>query len=277
MMAVDLNERPQQVSEVPAMFEAACKISAKAYSISDSAKTAEARAATPLPAQLAQPTLNDAPEVLPLPAARSGSFESRDARPVNYWNPMAPPAQNPPAPQMIEMAPPRMGFQPSLRNKHSRGKLIIITLPFVLAGLIALAMVGYLVGWAAYMRYKAAQMGQRTREAQARIQVQTKQLENQIQKDERIRSLRYKINNLLRRLQASNEPSLEKKRDVWNESLNKLSQRLYDIDKMSLDQLNETNQGFDEIGKEIDKIEEEVNSLQGLLLPFETDRDPVKV
>jgi hypothetical protein len=42
--------------------------------------------------------------------------------------------------------------------------------------------------------------------------------------------------------------------------------------------LSEISQACDDIGKELGKIEEEVNSLlNGLLPPMETDRDPIKV
>jgi hypothetical protein len=51
-----------------------------------------------------------------------------------------------------------------------------------------------------------------------------------------------------------------KKRDI-SESLNRLSQRLDDIDKMSSNQLSDISQACDEIGKELNKIEEELNSL----------------
>jgi uncharacterized phage infection (PIP) family protein YhgE len=62
------------------------------------------------------------------------------------------------------------------------------------------------------------------------------------------------------------------------DSLNRLSQRLDDVNKMSPDQLSEISQACDDIGKELGKIEEEVNSLlNGLLPPMETDRDPIKV
>ena len=46
---------------------------------------------------------------------------------------------------------------------------------------------------------------------------------------------------------------------------------------MSPDQLSEISQACDDIGKELGKIEEEVNSLHGLLPTLETDRDPIKV
>jgi chromosome segregation ATPase len=115
-------------------------------------------------------------------------------------------------------------------------------------------------------------------QAQARVAQQQAQLkiENQNQKDGRIGSLRDKIAELNKRLQASDKPSIKKKHDIV-ESLNRLSQRLDEVNKMSPDELSEISQACDDIGKELSKIEEEVNSLHGLLPTLETDRDPIKV
>jgi ABC-type transporter Mla subunit MlaD len=117
-------------------------------------------------------------------------------------------------------------------------------------------------------------------QAQARADLQQAQIkiENQNQKDGRIGSLRDKIAELSKRLQASEKPSTKKKLNDMVDSLNRLSQRLDDVNKMSPDQLSEISQACDDIGKELSKIEEEVNSLlHGLLPPMETDRDPIKV
>ena len=117
-------------------------------------------------------------------------------------------------------------------------------------------------------------------QAQARADLQQAQIkiENQNQKDGRIGSLRDKIAELSKRLQASEKPSTKKKLNDMVDSLNKLSQRLDDVNKMPPDQLSEISQACDDIGKELSKIEDEVNSLlHGLLPPMETDRDPIKV
>jgi chromosome segregation ATPase len=101
-------------------------------------------------------------------------------------------------------------------------------------------------------------------------------VEIQNQKEGRIGSLRDRIAELNKRLQASDKPSLKKKQDI-SESLNRLSQRLDDINKMSSDQMSEISQACDEIGKELNKIEEELNNLHGLLPSLETNREPIKV
>jgi hypothetical protein len=56
---------------------------------------------------------------------------------------------------------------------------------------------------------------------------------------------------------------LIKKRNGISESLKRLNQRLDYVINMSSDQLSEINQACDEIGKELNKIEEELNNLQG--------------
>ncbi|MBO0862128.1 MAG: hypothetical protein J2P21_27270, partial [Chloracidobacterium sp.] len=115
-------------------------------------------------------------------------------------------------------------------------------------------------------------------QAQAQATRQQAQIKNEIQsqKEGQIGSLREKIAEISKRLEASNKPSVEKKRDI-SEKLSRLSQRLDEINKMSPDQSTEISQGCDDIGKELNKIEEEVNSLHGLLPPLDTNRDPIKV
>jgi hypothetical protein len=104
-------------------------------------------------------------------------------------------------------------------------------------------------------------------DARQRLMMQEAQMkiENQNQKDGRIGSLRDKIDELNKRIQASEKSSIKRKRDIV-ESLNRLSQRLDDINKMSPDQLGEISPACKEIGIELSKIEEEINSLHGLLL-----------
>lgn len=142
---------------------------------------------------------------------------------------------------------------------------------FILAGLILLGIGGLVVGVTSYLK----------QQAQARAEQQEAQMKQQIEsqslKDGQIGQLREKIAEINKRLQASNKPALREKRTVWSESLNKLSQRLDDLGKLSLDQLPQISQACDEIRKELDKIEAEVNSLQGLLPVSETSREPIKV
>jgi PPM family protein phosphatase len=218
--------------------------------------------------------LNDDPHASPMPHAKTAPFETplgpapepHDGRPVHPQNSTAIPAQNPPVP----MATSKAG-DPALNAKgdksppsegQSRKNL------FILAGVIALVIGGLAVGVTTHFKQQA-------RAAQQQAQMKQK-IEIQNQKEGRIGSLRDKIAELNKRLQASDKPSVAKKRDI-TESLNRLSQRLDYINNMSPEQLSEISQGCEEIGKELNKIEEEVNSLHGLLPPLETDRDPIKV
>jgi hypothetical protein len=120
---------------------------------------------------------------------------------------------------------------------------------------IALIAIALVIAAGSYTYFK--------QQARARAALQQVQLtiENRNHKDGRIGSLRDKIAELNKRLQASEKPSTKKKLDDIVESLNRLSQRLDDVNKMSPDQLSEISQACDDIGKEFSKIEEEVNSL----------------
>jgi len=216
----------------------------------------------PITTVFAPEDLNDDTRVSPLPSAKTEPFESHDTRPIHQQNSTAPPAQNPPASKTGELASNAFGAKSIPRNGHSRRNL------FIFAGLIAFVIGGLAIGVTAYVKQQARAAEQQAQKKQ--------KIENQNQKDGRIGSLRDKIHELNKRLQASDKPSFEKKRDI-SESLTRLSQRLDDINKISPDQLSEISQACDEIGKELSKIEEEVNSLHGLLPPLETDRDPIKV
>ena len=220
----------------------------------------------PITAVFAPVDLNDDPNVSPLPSAVTEQLESHDAKPVHSQNSTTATAQNPTiskaASKTGELAPIDEGLQSSPGNGRSRKGF------FILAGVIALAIGGLAVGVTTHFKQQA-----QARAAQQQAQIN---IENQNQKDGRIGSLRDKIAELNKRLQASDKPSIKKKHDIV-ESLNRLSQRLDEVNKMSPDQLNEISQICDDIGKELSKIEEEVNSLHGLLPTLETDRDPIKV
>jgi hypothetical protein len=220
----------------------------------------------PITAVFAPVDLNDDPNLSPLPSADTEELEPHDARPVHPQNSTAVPAQNPTNSKAVsktgELAPKDEGLQSSPKEGRSRKGF------FILAVVIALAIGGLAVGVTTHFKQQA-----QARAAQQQAQIK---IENQNQKDGRIGSLRDKIAELNKRLQASEKPSIKKKHDIV-ESLNRLSQRLDEVNKMSPDQLNEISQICDDIGKELSKIEEEVNSLHGLLPTLETDRDPIKV
>jgi hypothetical protein len=122
--------------------------------------------------------------------------------------------------------------------------------------LVAIALV-IAVGSYSYFIKQQAQAPDDQRQAQTKI-------ENQNQKDGLIGSLRGKIAELNKRLQASERPSINnKKQRVIAESLDKLNERLDGVTKISPDRLSEISQACDEIRKELSNIEAEINSLQG--------------
>jgi serine/threonine protein phosphatase PrpC len=220
----------------------------------------------PITAVFAPGDLNDDPSVSPLSPAKTEPFESHDARSIHQQNSTAIPAPSPPvlkaASKTDDLALNDKGPQSGPGDGGSRRGL------FIVAGLIALVIGGLAVGVTTHFKQQA-----QARAAQQQAQIK---IENQNQKDGRIGSLRDKIAELNKRLQASDKPSIKKKNDIV-ESLNRLSQQLDEVNKMSPDQLSEISQACDEIGKELNKIEEEVNSLHGLLPTLETAHDPIKI
>src|SRR5262245_59588506 len=220
----------------------------------------------PITAVFAPVDLNDDPNLSPSPSADTEELEPRDARPAHPQNSTVVPAQNltnsRAASKTGELAPNDEGLRSSPGDGRSRKGF------FILAAVIALVIGGLAVGVTTHFKQQA-----QARAAQQQAQMK---IENQNQKDGRIGSLRDKIAELNKRLQASDKPSIKKKHDIV-ESLNRLSQRLDEVSKMSPDQLSEISQACDDIGKELSKIEEEVNSLHGHLPTLETDRDPIKV
>ncbi|MGH9841560.1 MAG: protein phosphatase 2C domain-containing protein [Blastocatellia bacterium] len=141
----------------------------------------------------------------------------------------------------------------------------------ILVGLLMLGVFGLVVGATSYLRQQAQA---RTEQEQAQLKLQK---EEQDRKEGRIEHLRGKIAEIDKRLQAVEKPALKEKRDIWNESLNRLRERLDEIGKMSSDQVPQISQACDEIGQELKKIEDEVNDLQGLMPMPLSNRQPVKI
>ncbi|HEY8459009.1 MAG TPA: protein phosphatase 2C domain-containing protein [Blastocatellia bacterium] len=207
--------------------------------------------------------LNDDPDASPgKTAPLEPPLESYDARSIHAHNSTAIPAHNSVDPKAIEPPASPAGAAPHSNKGRSRRNIFIITL------LLALAIGGAVVGVNIYLKQQARA-----------AEEQDQKKENQKQKDIRILGLREKIHELNKRLEAPYKASAEKERKKANisESLNKLDQRLDEINKMSADQLSEISQRCEEIGKELEKIEAEVDSLHGFLPPLDADRDPVKV
>jgi hypothetical protein len=152
-----------------------------------------------------------------------------------------------------EVSEPEFGGRPALPDHKDtsyplRRRLIIGMALIVIALVIA--------AWSYTYFQQQAQARFDKQQAQMKIEIQN-------QKEERIGSLREKIAELNKRLQVTNKPALIKKRNGISESLKRLNQRLDYVINMSSDQLSEINQACDEIGKELNKIEEELNNLQG--------------
>ncbi|MCI0664852.1 MAG: hypothetical protein L0220_27630, partial [Acidobacteria bacterium] len=89
--------------------------------------------------------------------------------------------------------------------------------------------------------------------------------------------LREKIAEMYKKLQTADKPALKDKRTLWHDNLNRLSLRLEAVTRIPPDQLQQISHECDEIGKELKKIEDEVNNLQGLLPLHLTNRQPIKI
>jgi protein phosphatase len=198
-------------------------------------------------------------------SAKTEPLESRGTKPIKPQNSTATLAPEPSALKTGGSTPAADQTQSNSTDGHTRRNLII------LVGLMLLGIGGLVIGATTYLKQRAE-----ARNAYEKEQIKSK-IEKQNQKEGLIGNLRDRIAEISKRVQAVNKQSLKGKREAWSESLNKLSLRLDGISNISSEQYQEINQACDEIGKELSKIEEEVNSVIGLLLPLETDRDTIKV
>ena len=141
----------------------------------------------------------------------------------------------------------------------------------LLIGLIIMAIAALLIGAASYLR-KQANERESQQQAQAKLI-----LDNQ--KEGQVRRLRDKIDEIHKKLtvQATDKPALKKTLDSWQERLEKLSSRLDEVSQMSSQPPEPITQICEEIGKELQKIEDDLNNLQGLLPSPLSNRDPVRV
>lgn len=140
---------------------------------------------------------------------------------------------------------------------------------FLLLGVLALSLIGLVVGATSYFKQRAQAAQEQARELE--------QQEKQKLKEGRIVGLREKIEEINKRLQAADKPKSKEKLTTWHEALQKLNTRLEEIDKMPQDQLQQIGKACDEINTELLKIEAEVNNLQGLLPPPLSSRHPIKI
>ncbi len=195
------------------------------------------------------------------PSAVTELLESRNTKPLG---PQTAPSRSTSLGSNADAKRERSNQKDDRKDGQSRANL------FILIGLIILGFGGLVVGATQYYRQQA-----HARDARQQAQMKMK-IENQNLKDSQIGRLREKIAEISKRLQVADKPTLKEKRDVWSESLNKLSLRLDDINNMSSERLPEISRACDEVSQELKKIEEEVYKLQGLL-PAQTNREPVKV
>jgi len=198
-------------------------------------------------------------------SARTEPLESRGTKPINQQNYTTALAPEPPASKPGGSTPAADQTPSKSMDGHTRRNLII------LGGLMLLGIGGLVVGATTYLKQRAE-----ARDAFEKAQIKS-QIEKQNQKDGLIGNLRDRIAEISKRVQAVNKQSLKGKQDAWIESLNKLSQRLDGISNISSEQYQEINQACDEIGKELSKIEEEVNNVQGLFPSTVINREPIKV
>ncbi len=184
----------------------------------------------------------------------------------------------------ISLSQPQLGgatAMPSLASSLNYGHMPSITkLPinipaekkgsrkgtYILAGLLVLVMAGSVIGVTNYLKQKEEK---NTLQQEAII-------ENQNQKDGKIAQLREKIAEINKKLQASDKPGFRDKRNIWRQTLNKLSFRLDEIAEIPPDRSQQITEACDAIAKELKKIEDEVNNLQGLL-PSQLPNQPIKV
>jgi PPM family protein phosphatase len=90
-------------------------------------------------------------------------------------------------------------------------------------------------------------------------------LESQ-QKEGKIAQLREKMSEINKKvLQSADRPALREKRNIWRESLNRLSLRLDAVEQIPSERSQQISDECDEIGKELIKIEDEVNGLKVFL------------
>lgn len=200
----------------------------------------------------------------PVEAAPAGvPFEKRTTQPLASEESAASPAD------AVSVRPdasaPRQAPQPAPASaRSSRGSLMIVS------GLVLLSAMALVVVLSIYLRKESRERNERE---QARIQ----ETELQNQRDGKIGRLREKIAEINKRLQAIDKPSLREKRSAWEESLRTLGTRLDGVSQLGSVDLRYIDQVCDEVGNELKKIEDEVNSLQGLVPQQQNNREPVKV
>lgn len=136
-------------------------------------------------------------------------------------------------------------------------------------GVTVVAVAALIAGLFYYVRREEAEKKQQQQEETRLILDERKRVS--------VRRLRDKIDDINRRLsvQAADKPALKGTLGTWRERLDKLTQRLEEVSLLPSQPEEMVMQGCEEIGRELQKIEDELNNLQGLL-PLADDH-PVRV
>lgn len=148
------------------------------------------------------------------------------------------------------------------QQKNSKTNLVIFI------GLLILGITGLVFVATTYISRQKAET-----EAQQR---ENARLNEEAQKERQgsIEQVRNKITMLRNKLGASAKPSLESKLEGWRSKLSDFDRQL---DELSNESADKTKTVCTEIEREIQKIDEEFNSAQGLIPLRNTNRFPVKL
>lgn len=143
--------------------------------------------------------------------------------------------------------------------------------PFYAIAIIIVGLTMLAIGGAAYLKRQAS-----AREMEQLAQVRER---HDKQKEGQVRRLRDKLDELQKKIdhQSSSKPALRSTITSWQEQINQLSQRLETVRTMAPEPPEPITEICEEIGGELQKIEDELNSLQGLLPPTLFRKDPLRI
>ncbi|MFM8392970.1 MAG: protein phosphatase 2C domain-containing protein, partial [Acidobacteriota bacterium] len=154
----------------------------------------------------------------------------------------------------------------SSNEKAPRGVLTNLK-QWLIATVIVVSLTLFGMGAMAYIK----------RQERARQQLEISQLSTQ--KETQINLHRQKLEQIRKRLdvQPSDKPALKAKLNSLQEQFVRISQRLDSVSLMDPQTPEQINQACDEINRELQKIEDDLNNLQGLLPRSLFMKDPIRI
>lgn len=154
----------------------------------------------------------------------------------------------------------------SSNEKAPRGVLTNLK-QWLIATVIVVSLTLFGMGAMAYIK----------RQERARQQLEISQLSTQ--KETQINLHRQKLEQIRKRLdvQPSDKPALKAKLNSLQEQIVRISQRLDSVSLMDPQTPEQINQACDEINRELQKIEDDLNNLQGLLPRSLFMKDPIRI